>query len=78
VCGKPHRKSSNAYLIPMKSESANIRDELAEKLSAIAKANRLSKARVIELAIENLVEEVRKTGRLPVPKMEIDALTGVA
>lgn len=56
----------------MKNEATRIPDALAGDLAQIAKTNRMSKGRVLELALELLVEEVRKTGRLPIPAVTLD------
>ena len=55
----------------MKTEVTRIPDPLAADLDRIATANRLSKGRVLELALERLIAEVRETGRLPMPAINL-------
>jgi predicted transcriptional regulator len=56
----------------MKTKTTRLPDPLAAQLEAIAAANRMSEGRVLELATEQLVAEVRKTGRLPLPPMKLE------
>ena len=54
----------------MKTEATRIPEELSLALGHIATANRTSKGKILELALERLVAEVRETGRLPLPPMK--------
>jgi hypothetical protein len=56
----------------MKTEATRIPETLASDLEQIAIANRLSKGRVLALALERLVAEVRQTGRLPLPPVQLN------
>lgn len=55
----------------MKTKATRVPDELAANLEQIAAANRISEGRVLELALERLVAEVRETGRLPLPPVAL-------
>lgn len=56
----------------MKTKTARLPDKLAAHLETIATGNRTSESKVMELAVEILVAEVRKTGRLPLPPVELE------
>lgn len=51
----------------MKPKSAYLEDSLAADLDRISEAHRMSTSQVIALAVEQLVKEVKATGRLPLP-----------
>lgn len=59
----------------MKTEATRIPDALAADLEQIAMANRTSKGRILELALERLVDEVRRTGRLPARETKLEPTT---
>ncbi|MCW1913700.1 hypothetical protein OJ996_08950 [Luteolibacter sp. GHJ8] len=56
----------------MKTKTTRLPDPLAGQLETIATANLTSEAKVIELAVERLVAEVRETGRLPLPPVNFE------
>jgi predicted transcriptional regulator len=58
----------------MKSKTARLPDGLSHDLEQIAAANRMSESRVLELAAEMLVAEVRRTGRLPLPPVNLEPI----
>lgn len=59
----------------MKTEATRIPEALAADLEQFAAANRISKGRILSLALERLVAEVRETGRLPLPPVKLDQAT---
>jgi hypothetical protein len=72
ICVNVLYKLQTVCIDAMKTEATRIPDELAADLDRIATTNRMSKGRVLELALARLVEEVRLTGRLPLPEVKLD------
>jgi len=56
---------------PMKTKYTRLNAKTADALERIAEANRASESSIIALAVERLVAEVRETGRLPVPVVDL-------
>jgi len=55
----------------MKAKTIRLNDKTADAVERIAGANHTSDSHVIVLAVERLVDEVRETGRLPVPPVDL-------
>jgi len=57
--------------MPMKQKATRLPNELADELERVAKANRMSESRLIELAVEKMLKEIRTTGKAPLDTSDL-------